>query len=331
MSVPKRRESKQNSVRQQREGLFWMAVAVTSYASFSIFTKLIYARSDLLPLDVASWRFMLATPLVWLYLWLRRRARSTVPMPPRRHLLLLGAIYCMASVLAFFGLRQVSASVYIILFFTYPIIVAVISQFLGTSFLRSRSADTRLRREGWLALMVTSVGVVLVVAPNVGSLQTEAVVLFGMALALANAWVAAIYFVASNRILFRLHDPSELARAVAWTMLATTGIMLVIALFNGLQFPATVEGALLLLGLAGLSTALPIVALNIGIQRLGAARSAIIAMLEPFLTLVLAAILLSERLGGMQLLGGTVILLSVTFFEMSSLRHAARVAAEAGT
>ena len=182
-----------------------------------------------------------------------------------------------------------------------------------------------------MALLVTSVGVVLVVAPNIGSLQTEAVVLFGMALALANAWVAAIYFVASNRILFRLHDPSELARAVAWTMLATTGIMLVIALFNGLQFPATVEGALLLLGLAGLSTALPIVALNIGIQRLGAARSAIIAMLEPFLTLVLAAILLSERLGGMQLLGGTVILLSVTFFEMSSLRHAARVAAETGT
>ena len=115
----------------QREGLFWMAVAVTSYASFSIFTKLIYARSDLLPLDVASWRFLLATPLVWLYLWLRRRARGTVSMPPRRHLLLLGAIYCMASVLAFFGLRQVSASVYIILFFTYPIIVAVIGQFWG--------------------------------------------------------------------------------------------------------------------------------------------------------------------------------------------------------
>ena len=33
----------------------------------------------------------------------------------------------------------------------------------------------------------------------------------------------------------------------------------------------------------------------------------------------------------MQLLGGIVILLSVTFFEMSSLRHAARVAAETGT
>ena len=78
MSVSKRRESKQSSVRMQREGLFWMAVAVTSYASFSIFTKLIYARSDLLPLDVASWRFLLATPLVWLYLWLRRRARGAL-------------------------------------------------------------------------------------------------------------------------------------------------------------------------------------------------------------------------------------------------------------
>ena len=274
-----RRERRQSTVREQREGLFWMAVAVSSYASFAIFTKLIYARIDLLPLDVASWRFLLATPLVWLYLWLRGRVRGNVPLPPRRQLLLLGAIYCMASVLAFFGLSSVPASVYIILFFTYPIIVALIGQFLGTS----------LRREGWLALLVTSVGVALVVAPNVGSLKTEGVVLFGMALALANAWVAAIYFIASNRILYRLRDPGELARAVAWTMLATSGIMLVIALFNGLQFPTTVEGALLLLGLAVFSTALPIVALNIGIQRLGAARSAIIAMIEPFLTLLLAA------------------------------------------
>ena len=220
----------------------------------------------------------------------------------------------MASVLAFFGLSHIPASVYIILFFTYPIIVALIGQFFGTS----------LRREGWLALLITSIGVALVVAPNVGSLKTEGVVLFGMALALANAWVAAIYFVASNRILHRLQDPGELARAVAWTMLATSGIMLMIALFNGLQFPAAVDGALLLLGLAVFSTALPIVALNIGIQRLGAARSAIIAMMEPFLTLLLAALLLSERLGGAQLLGGLVILLSVSFFELNTLRRAAK-------
>ena len=310
--------------RAQREGLFWMALAVSGYASFAIFTKLLYAHSELLPLDVASWRFLLATPLVWLYLWLRRRPRGAAPLPPRRQLLLLGAIYCMASVLAFFGLKLVDASVYIILFFTYPIVVALISQFLGTS----------LRREGWLALLVTSVGVALVIGPNVGSLRAESVVLVGMLLALANAWVAALYFVASNRILYRLRDPGELARAVAWTMLATSAIMLAIAFVNGLQIPRNLEQTLLLLGLAAFSTALPIVALNIGIQRLGAARSAIIAMLEPFLTLLLAALLLSERLGGMQLLGGMVILLSVTYFELSSLRRAARatveVAVEAG-
>lgn len=304
--------------RAQREGLFWMALAVSGYASFAIFTKLLYAHSELLPLDVASWRFLLATPLVWLYLWLRRRPRGAMPLPPRRQLLLLGAIYCMASVLAFFGLKQVDASVYIILFFTYPIVVALISQFLGAS----------LRREGWLALLVTSVGVALVIGPNVGSLRAESVVLVGMLLALANAWVAALYFVASNRILYRLRDPGELARAVAWTMLATSAIMLAIAFVNGLQIPRNLEQTLLLLGLAAFSTALPIVALNIGIQRLGAARSAIIAMLEPFLTLLLAALLLSERLGGMQLLGGMVILLSVTYFELSSLRRAARATAE---
>ena len=161
------------------------------------------------------------------------------------------------------------------------------------------------------------------------ALRVENVVLVGMMIALANAWVAAVYFIASNRILFRLQDPSELARAVAWTMVATSGIMLVIAFVNGLQFPRNLEQVLLLLGLAVLSTALPIVALNIGIQRLGAARSAIVMSMEPFLTLVLAAIFLSERLAGMQLLGGMVILLSVTFFELSTLRRAARLAAAA--
>ena len=47
-------------------------------------------------------------------------------------------------------------------------------------------------------------------------------------------------------------------------------------------------------------------------------------MMEPFLTLLLAALLLSERLGGAQLLGGLVILLSVTFFELSTLRRATK-------
>ena len=314
--APKRRALRSGTARQQREGLFWMAVAVTSYASFSIFTKLIYAHSEMQPLDVASWRFLLATPLVWLYLWLRGRARGTTPMPPRRQLLLMGAIYCMASVLAFFGLRQIPASIYVILFFTYPLMVALLGHFFGTS----------LRPEGWLALLVASLGVLLVIAPNVDSLRIENVVLVGMMIALANAGVAAVYFIASNRILFRLKDPSELARAVAWTMLATAGIMLVIAAINGLQFPRNLEQALLLLGLAVFSTALPIVALNIGIQRLGAARSAIVMSMEPFLTLLLAALLLSERLGGLQLLGGMVILLSVTLFELSSLRRAARAA-----
>ena len=139
------------AARAQREGLFWMTVAVTSYASFSIFTKLLYARSDLLPLDVASWRFLLATPLVWLYLWLRRRPRGKAPLPPRRQLLLLGAIYCMASVLAFFGLRQIPASIYVILFFTYPLMVALLGQFFRDEPAAGRLAGLAGREPGSVA------------------------------------------------------------------------------------------------------------------------------------------------------------------------------------
>ena len=57
MNLPQREKTLKGGVREQREGLFWMAVAVSSYASFAIFTKLIYARTDLLPLDVAVGAF----------------------------------------------------------------------------------------------------------------------------------------------------------------------------------------------------------------------------------------------------------------------------------
>ncbi len=295
-----------------REGWLWMLLAVCGYASFPVLAKLLYRHSELAPLEIASWRFLLATPLVWLYLWARRPPwrRYGGPRVPRRHLLLLGAIYSAASLLAFLGLREIPASLYTILFYTYPLLVALLARLLGT----------RLGRGGWLALALTSLGVLLVLVPDLGGLRPEGATLRGMAIALANATVAALYFLASKHYLRNLRESDDLARAVGWTMLTIAILMLVVSLFVGLRAPASAASAVLLLALAVSATALPILALNIGIQRLGAAHAAIIAMMEPFLTLLLAAFLLSETLQALQWLGGALILLSVLALEIRNAR-----------
>ena len=60
--------------RTQRDGLLFILLAAVGYACFPILTKLIYTDPAIEPLDILTWRFIFATPLVWL----TRRRR----MPP---------------------------------------------------------------------------------------------------------------------------------------------------------------------------------------------------------------------------------------------------------
>ena len=133
---------------------------------------------------------------------------------------------------------------------------------------------------------------------------------FGGLFALLNAFLVACYFQLSRRI---LRDTPDVLRAVAWSFLGSLSVLAVLAAVMGLRIPGWRDFALLL-GLALCSTVLALVARNFGIQRLGPPRAALVATAEPLVTVVLAALLLSEYLAAAQLLGGALILGSVALF-----------------
>jgi drug/metabolite transporter (DMT)-like permease len=282
------------------EGLLYIFLAVTGYAFLPTIVKQIYA-TNLPELDIAIWRFGLATPLFWLVIWLRRGSDNGEKLPQVK-LMAMGVLLAAAGLTAFFGLARIPASTYVLLFYSYPVMVAVFSALIGWK------VPSRI----WLALPLTVVGLVLTV-PNFSE-GLQGTDFIGVLLAIINAVVVAVYFMLNSRL---LRGYTDVARGSAW---AITGAFVVIALLvivRGVIMPQGIAWVYLFL-LASFCTVMPVFMLTAGIQKLGAARASIFSMLEPVLGLVLAFLLLGENLYWIQLVGGALILVSVILLQIPS-------------
>jgi drug/metabolite transporter (DMT)-like permease len=88
------------------------------------------------------------------------------------------------------------------------------------------------------------------------------------------------------------------AGAVYWTL----------ALFAGPHLPVSPGGWLVVCGMAVIATVVPVAAFLAGMKRIGPTDASMLSTFEPAVTVVLAALLLGERLKPIALLGGALIL-----------------------
>lgn len=286
--------------RSQRDGLLLLVLAAAGYAFFPILTKTIYEAGLSSPLDILTWRFWLAAPIMWLVILVRRTPQPAVALP-RLKLIGLGALFSLVALTAFFSLARIPASLYTVLLYTYPAMVAIGALFFGE----------HLSGRGWMALGLTLFGVVLTV-PNVFS-GFGGVDLLGVALDFANAGLYAIYILLSNRV---LRGHKALLRASAWSIsgswLLVTGLFVV----RGVSVPPTLQAWGGLLALVLVATIIPIFAFYAGMQKLGAARAAILSTIEPVMTLCWALLLLHETIQPIQALGAGLIIASVILLQL---------------
>jgi drug/metabolite transporter (DMT)-like permease len=209
-------------------------------------------------------------------------------------LMLMGGVWYFCQSLAFFtALSMASASLAALLLYLYPAVVALISAVV----LREPLTRRRL-----LALALALAGTFLTIGPDGGG-ET-----LGILLALGAAFLYAGYIIVGDKVM-------KQAAAIP----ATTVVMLAAALSfgglvaaQGIQLPDRGVGWLAVLGIA----ACCIIALGgffAGLKRVGPANTAILSTVEPLVAVVLAAILLNERLAPVQLVGGLCILIAVVF------------------
>ncbi len=247
------------------------------------------------PLAYATIRYFLAIALFAGYTFRRERSFAIERRDIKLVLLAGGLIFC--NQLCFvYALKFTQASTVGLLLGTTPMFMGAISATLGLE---------RLGRAFWIGAIVTVVGVALVALSSGHAGSSAKGVLLAIALALTwSAYSIAIAPMMRRYSPFRI---SAVVLATGWFPLAAAGAHQVVAQqFNfgwlaWLGFGYAVVGPLFLTNLLWFTA----------IDRVGPSRAALFANFEPFLAVVFAVVLLSDRLYAMEIVGGVLILAGI--------------------
>ena len=217
--------------------------------------------------------------------------RSLLPAPGERlAAALLGTVgYAFESSLFFAGLERGSAAAVTVLFYAYPVGVAVIDVATGA---------VRPSPRLVAALLAGGVGTAIVVVAGADVSVTPA----GIAFALAAAASFAGYLVLSARLLVRT---DTMVRAAWVSTGAAAGLAVRGLVLGGFDAPGGFWPRLIAIGLAN---AAAFGFLFAALPRIGATRTAVVLNVEPVSAVVLAALFLGETLGAVQLAGGVLVL-----------------------
>lgn len=286
----------------------WVApvCAVLGVFGFSlkgIFIKLAYADYPVDPLTLLALRMLYSAPFYAAMAWWasRRPGIAAISRADKGRLWWFGFIgYYVASLADFMGLQYITASLERLLMFLYPTIVVILSALLLRKPVTRRSV---------LALVLSYAGVAVVVWQDVRLSGDASGTLLGGGLVLASAALYALYLVQAGAVIARLTS----LRFISWAMLAST--VFVLAQFAAtrplaaLAVPAYVHA--MSLAMAIFATVLPTWLIAESVHRMGANASSLVGALGPISTAALGSVVLGERFGGLQVVGGALVLAGV--------------------
>ena len=295
--------------RRRLVGVLLVVVSAAAFGSGPLFAKPAYALG-LGWLPLLAWRFTFAAGLSWIWLLLDATRRAGLRRIDRRRRIvavILGIVYLGNSGTYYASLETVSASLAALIVYVYPVFVAVLTLKLGRP-LEGRRA--------WLALVLAFLGGILAI----GGIPTgTAPPVVGLFEAIASPVIYSVWIVAQARLFGersdRVADASTggdmAASATALMMSSTAAGFWLLALVTGAPAaPALVPGAAWpnIAAVAVISTFVAIQTFSAGTRRIGAAQASLISTVEPIWTISLAALILGERLGPIQLVGGALVI-----------------------
>jgi drug/metabolite transporter (DMT)-like permease len=193
-----------------------------------------------------------------------------------------------------YAVKLTTAATVALMFGTLPIFVALLAQALG---------QERLHLRHWFATVISFSGVALVAAGAPSGIGGD---LGGILLGLLAALTWAAYSVAMGPLM-RRYSPYRISAF----MLLVGSVPLLASAFEQLIDQDWAELSALAWGAFVYSLFFSLVFTNIlwftAIDRVGAARASLYANLQPFLGAFFAVVVLSEKMGVIQIVGGLVI------------------------
>lgn len=289
------------------KGIFYTSLSAILYGCIGYFgVSLMEAGFSVC--DLLLWRFLISSlmllPCVGL---LFQEERSWTPKDLICLFFIGGLFYGGGTACYFEASKIIGTGLGMVLFFTYPIFVVLLSMLFKKS---SINLPTLIS----LALII--IGSILIAFGRGADLELD---FFGLLLALASGLGYGLYVFASKE---GCKGISPLLSA--WVVCAgnTATFCLYAFLVQGdVFFPSSAAVWMDIGCFALVGTVLPIILLLRGMQTLSANKASIIGVLEPVAVLAVGALILKEEVSAWQLVGAIIILLSAIAvqFERDSL------------
>ena len=283
-------------MRGRAAGVAFIVASASGFGGMAIFARIAYdGGADVVA--VLFLRFLIAAVCMSVLLRARR-----LQWPRGRTLLGLAALggvgYVGQSAAYFTALTYAPASLVALLLYLYPAIVTLLAAALGSTALTKRRV---------VALVIALTGTALTVGPDLSGRP------LGIALALAGAAIYSVYILVGNEITPRVGALQSSTVVMAAAAVVYGGVTLVARP----SFPSTGASWIAVVAIALVSTVVAITTFFAGMARLGAADASTLSTIEPVVTVLLAALVLDERLSPVQLAGGVLILGAVVLLTRS--------------
>lgn len=214
------------------------------------------------------------------------------------------------NVCIFIAFGRITIALALMLFYTYPALVAAVGVLLG----RDRLTPPKLA-----ALVLASAGVLLVLVGSLAATSGITVDLLGVLLGLGAAVSQTVFVTVSRSGFGRL--PAAGATLVVLATSAVGGAVFAVAVGGGASLVAPLashESWPYALFAGVLGAALPSFLFLTAIQRIGGTRTGILMLWEPVVGVVLAALLLGEPLLPLQLAGGGMVIGAALLLQLAS-------------
>lgn len=236
-----------------------------------------------------------SVPVVFLFLFQRIRGKS-VKLPPReRYISLFLGISVFMMGAGYLGATQyIPVSLAVLIFYTFPLFVTVISRFTENDVM----SKMRL-----MAIIIAFIGLGLALeVGSIASLNWQGV---------AYGFLAAMgctSFIIVNSISMRTVDP----QSVNFHCLSGGALLFwVFLLFTNSQTITLFQPVMLKMVISSIALSFANVTFFAGLEIAGPVRSSMLLNMEPVFTIILAAVLLGERLSTLQLFGALLVIAGI--------------------
>jgi drug/metabolite transporter (DMT)-like permease len=278
-------------------GILLVLISAVAFGCMPIFAHYAYREGADVPMLMFQ-RFAIATFLLLTIVMIRKER-----WPNRRSCVLLatmGMVYFLQAFAFFEALQYIPAGLTSLLAFLYPVLVSIASYFLFKDQLGTRMVG---------ALILALIGMALSLGP-IGQGSG-----FGVTLALLASVGMSIYMIIGR---VAADESAPLASTAIVLASATVGA-LIFTMFHGGFDPETITE----LGWGfclSMASVVGVGCMLMGIRLVGSTTTAILGIVEPITTAVLAHVILGQLLHGLQVLGGTLIVVAVVTLALSTRR-----------